>query len=147
MGVTNPEKIADFLARIRAPRRSSGQGGGSDKHTSLPIRLALSSAMAKAKRQGGWFRLTRLERGIFSLALRVNAKFESASLTKAMVSVLKKLREVSHPLYERFLRGAVLAEAFSDAASGWGNQLAKDWKHDKAYAIYLGLFMTTSARP
>ena len=109
--------------------------------------MMLHSAMTKAKRNGGWFRLTRLERGVFSLALRINAKFESASLTKAIVSVLKKLKEVSHPFYEHLQRGTEIATAFSDAASSWGNELAREWRHDKDYAIYLGRFLSSGGPP
>ncbi len=104
--------------------------------------MILASAMTKAKRNGGWFKLTRLERGLFSLALRINAKFESLSLIRAILSVLQKLREVSHPFHEHLVRGMEIARAFSEAALAWGNPLAVHWKDDKAYALYLGRFLS-----
>ena len=102
--------------------------------------------MTKAKRNGSWFRLSRLERGLYSLALSTRAKFESLHLVRAIVSVLKKLKEYSDPLYVFLVRGIEMAAAFSDAATGWGHPGAQSWKHDKSYATYLGRFLSTGSR-
>ena len=143
MRVTIPRVSTELLAYARhRGRRSSERATDPYRNTSVPIRMILASEMAKAKRNGGWFRLTRLERGVFSLALHVQARFESLPLVRAIVSVLKKLKEVSHPLYERILRGMEIANAFSEAATQWGNPAAKFWKNDRAYALFLGRFLS-----
>ena len=148
MGVTNPKRISDFLVQLARRGRAVKDGGaGNDSHSPTPVRMLLFSQMAKAKRNGGWFRLTRLERGLFSLALRINAKFESLPLVRALVSVLTKLQQVSHPFYEHFVRGLKMAAAFADAAIAWGNRLAAAWKNDSAYAIFLGRFVPRTKLP
>ena len=98
--------------------------------------------MAKAKRSGGWFRLSNLERGLFSLALRIETRFESMGLVRALVSVLEKLKEVCSPVYAQFLKGTELACIFADAAIAWGNKDAVSWKSDKGYAVFLGTFLS-----
>lgn len=97
--------------------------------------------MTLAKRNGGWFRLEKRERSMFSLALRLNASFRGYQLLKAMVAVLKKLREASYQLYQRLLCGLQLAWAFSAECVAWGNFHAKEWRNDLEYARYLGSHM------
>jgi hypothetical protein len=98
--------------------------------------------MAKAKRNGSWFRLSRLERGIISLSLSLRVTFESSQLAKALVSVLKRLAELGGAFYAELVAGTRMAWAFADAAVSWGNRGATSWKHDRAYAIFLGRFLT-----
>jgi len=142
MGVTNPERLRQFLFNFHRRGKVVDQGRtDTDRSTSVPIRLILSSIVAKAKRNGGWFKLNRLERGLVSLALRIGARFESGPLVRAIVSVLSRLKEVTHPCYEPLLRGAEIARAFAEAALAWGNALASSWKNDRGYALYLGLFL------
>jgi hypothetical protein len=97
--------------------------------------------MTLSKRRGGWFRLEKRERSLYSLALRIHARFESVQLVRAMVGILKKLLETSDLAYNRLLRGMSLAWAFSSAGERWGNQQAKAWRNDINYARYLGVHM------
>ena len=101
----------------------------------------LKRQMTVSKRRGGWFRLEKRERSMFSLALRLKASFKGYQLLKAMVGVLKKLMEVSDMVYGRLMRGVQLAWAFSTFAVEFGNPRAKEWRNDLEYARYLGSHM------
>ena len=98
----------------------------------------LKKQMTLSKRRGGWFRLEKRERSMFSLALRLKASFRGHDLLKAMVGVLKKLMEASDAVYSRLMRGVRLAWAFSTFAVLGGCPLAKAWWIDLVYARYLG---------
>ncbi|MDG6982746.1 MAG: hypothetical protein JRM74_04755 [Nitrososphaerota archaeon] len=101
----------------------------------------LKKQMTLSKRRGGWFRLEKRERSMFSLALRLNASFKGYQLLKAMVGVLKKLMEASDAVYARLMRGVEMAWAFSSRCAEWGNVHAKEWRNDLEYARYLGSHM------
>ncbi|HYC12499.1 MAG TPA: hypothetical protein VEC02_07600 [Nitrososphaerales archaeon] len=102
------------------------------------VKRLLKKSVTSAKRRGAWFSLDRKERGILSLAIRLDIKFSSIELLRAITSVLKKLEEHGDTLYSRIRRGIQMAWAFSDAAVSWGNASAREWRHDRAYADYLG---------
>jgi hypothetical protein len=110
--------------------------------TTQYVRRTLANQMAKSKRNGSWFRLNRMERGILSLSLRLKVTFESAALAKALVSVLRRLADLGDAVYAALLTGTRLAWSFSDAAVSWGHQGARAWKHDRSYALFLGRFAT-----
>ena len=101
----------------------------------------LKKQMTLSKRRGGWFRLEKRERSMFSLALRLNTSFKGYQLLKAMVGVLKKLMEVSDVAYSRLMRGVQMAWAFAEKCAEWGNVHAKEWRNDLEYARYLGSHM------
>ena len=101
----------------------------------------LKRQMTVSKRTGGWFRLEKRERSMFSLALRLKASFKGFQLLKAMVAVLRKLMEASDRAHGRLVRGLRLAWAFSAFAAEWGNARAKVWRNDLEYANYLGSHM------
>ena len=109
-GVTNTAKLRDFFRR----------------------------EMFSAKRDGSWFRLGSVERGVYSLAMRLDVKLESATLLRALVGVLKKLKEMGDRAYAAVMEGMRLAWAFSEAAVSWGNPSAKGWRSDANYASFLG---------
>jgi hypothetical protein len=97
--------------------------------------------MSAAKRDGSWFRLGSVERGVYSLAMRLDVKLESAVLLRALVGALKKLKEMGDRVYAALMEGMRLAWAFSDAAVSWGNEAAKGWRSDASYASFLGRFL------
>ena len=78
---------------------------------------------------------------MFSLALRLKATFQGYQLLRAMVGVLRKLKEASDVAYSRLLRGMQVAWAFSVKCAEWGNLRAKEWRNDLEYARYLGSHM------
>jgi hypothetical protein len=102
--------------------------------------------MAKSRRNGSWFRLSRMERGILSLSLRLKVTFESLGLAKALVSVLRKLAEMGNAFYEQVVAGTKVAWAFADAAISWGYPGAHVWRHDRSYALFLGLSLVGARR-
>ena len=112
-GVTNTAKLRDFFRR----------------------------EMFSAKRNGSWFRLGSVERGVYSLAMRLDVKLESAMLLRALVCALKKLKEMGDMAYAAVMEGMRLAWAFSEAAVSWGNESAKAWRSDASYASFLGKFL------
>jgi len=93
--------------------------------------------MIRAKRAGTWFRLRRQERGMFELALRLKVKLQSPDLLRALVSVLKSLRERFDEGYRALMKGMDMAWAFSNAAAKCGNPQAKKWRHDWNYVRFL----------
>ena len=98
----------------------------------------MKRSVRSAKRRGAWFSLDRKEKGLLSLAIRVEVKFTSLELLRAITSVLKKLEEHGNTLYARMQRGFKLAWAFSEFAVAAGNASAKEWRRDRHYADYLG---------
>ena len=116
------------------PRQTEGS------QTSQSVRRTLASQMAKSRRNGSWFRLSSMERGILSLSLRLKVTFESAQLAKALVSVLNKLANLGDAVYSQLMAGTRIASAFADAAEGWGNRDASAWRNDRNYALFLGRF-------
>jgi hypothetical protein len=139
MSVTKPRGLLHSLARIgKSTGAVNPNRTGTEKDNSSSIRMMLASRMAKAKRNGGWFKLTRLERGLLSLAIQTRAKFEGFALVRAVVSILRKLNEVCSPMYGQLLRGTEIARAFSEAAASWGHMEARFWGNDRAYALFLG---------
>jgi hypothetical protein len=110
-----------------------------DRNTfSFRVKRLLKKSVRSAKRRGAWFSLDRKEKGILSLAIRLELKFSSIDLLRAITSVLKKLEEHGDTLYSRMQRGLKLAWAFSEFAVAAGNAAAKEWRRDRSYAEYLG---------
>ena len=106
----------------------------------------LKKQMTLSKRRGGWFRLEKRERSMFSLALRLKATFKGYELLKAMVATLKKLMAASDRAYSRLAKGLQMAWAFSTFAVEWGSPHAKAWRNDIEYAKYLGSHMSSEGK-
>ena len=102
------------------------------------VKNFLKKSVASAKRRGAWFSLDRKEKGILSLSIRLELKFSSMDLLRAITSVLKKLEEHGDTLYTRIQRGIRLAWAFSEFAVAAGNASAREWRRDRSYVAYLG---------
>jgi hypothetical protein len=110
------------------------------------IKRVLRTSMIRSKRRGTWFRLSRPERSIWSLALRLKVKFRSPDLMRVLVSIAKKLEGFGRTLHTTLMRGMTLAWAFSTAAVAWGNLEAKAWRNDLGYIAFLGLLDSGGAR-
>jgi len=124
---SDPIRITEFGTRFE--KRSE---------TSSRFRNYLKKQVAGWRRKGSWFRLGRQERGFLSLALRLDIKFESVQLLRAIVGILKKMMAMTDRLYVQLMRGMKVAWAFSEAAVSWGNPDAWEWRHDLSYARYVG---------
>jgi len=105
---------------------------------SYRMKRLLKKSVRSAKRRGAWFSLDRKERGILSLSIRLELKFSSMDLLRAITSVLKKLEEHGDTLYSRFQKGLRLAWAFSEFAVATGNASAKEWRQERSFVEYLG---------
>lgn len=57
---------------------------------------------------------------------------------RAMVAVLKKLKELGDRAYRQLMRGMSLAWSLSEAAVRWGNHEAHSWRNDRSYILFLG---------
>ena len=108
--------------------------------------MMIKRQVSASKRQGSWFRLNVQERSIIDLTLSLNVSFKSLELMRAIVSIMKRLQQVSHKSFNLLLRGSKLAWAFSEAAVSWGNTAAKSWRSDTSYIAFLGRF-SQPARP
>ena len=106
----------------------------------------LKKQMTVSKRKGGWFRLEKRERSMFSLALRLNASFKGSRLLKAMFDVLRKLTEASGAVCARLALGVQMAWTFASNCARWGNLRAEEWRGDLEYAKYLGSHMCGGSR-
>jgi hypothetical protein len=114
------------------------------RHANEKIRILIKKQMTTSKRQGTWFRLNTQERSIISLALSLNVSFKSLELMRAIVSVMKRLQQVSSNSFSQLLRGSKLAWSFSEAAVSWGNPAARSWRNDASYIAFLGKFCMPS---
>jgi hypothetical protein len=101
------------------------------------IKRILLTQMIRAKRVGTWFGLSRLQRSFYSLAMRLDVKLRSPELLKALVSVLKTLRQTYNRVGDAFDRAILLAWAISGAAVAWGNAKAREWRNDQGFIRYL----------
>jgi hypothetical protein len=124
----SPTKKTDpFLARGLLSANPDNKG----------VKNILLSQMIRAKRSGTWFGLGRMQRSLYSLAMRLDVKLQSPELLKALVSILKRLRQTCDRAGVAFLRAASLAWAISEAAVGWGNANARGWRNDMNFVRYL----------
>ena len=93
--------------------------------------------MVIARRAGAWFRLPRRERGMYELAMRLNVKLMSHDLLKALVSVLRNLRDITDKGFGIIMRATKIAWGFSETAFKAGNKEAREWRNDRGYISYL----------
>jgi|SRR5579863_222033 len=108
------------------------------------IKSHLKKVMVTSKRRGAWFSLDRKEKSILYLSVKLNIKFESLDLLRALASILKKLEQQGETMYAWLQRGSKLAWAFSEFAVRCGNKAAIGWRNDRAYALYLGSIMRSA---
>jgi hypothetical protein len=139
-------KLRRYLSANKTDRRKGADHADEQRDESsetLSIRRTLASRIARSRRNGSWFRLNKLERGILSLSLHLKVTFESSQLAKALVSVLKRLADLGDAVYGLLIAGTRIAWSFSEAAVGWGHSGALAWRHDRNYALFIGRFMTS----
>lgn len=108
----------------------------------------LAKIRLMAIRKGVWFRvLSRLERGLMDLTLKVTKKVRSSMLAGAIFSIVEKLAEALESKVTRMMRkvGFTLAEKISRIAQSWGNKNAREWTFDLGFIKYLTI-MKMNAR-
>ena len=85
--------------------------------------------------------MTKLERGIVDLTIKLFEEVRSRALSTALASVLAKLSGAvaSGYLYRFEVVGKRLAEALSAAAVQWGHEDARFWRYNLSYIRCLGI--------
>ena len=94
----------------------------------------------KAIRAGVWFKaLTRIDRVLIDLAIKVTQSIRSPSLAKCIVSITRKLEGLLENRLERAMKeiGFPLARKLSLFAMKWGNRRAQEWAEDVGFVKYL----------
>ncbi len=109
------------------------------------VKSHIKLTMIQAKRRGAWFSLDRREKSILYLSVRLELKFESLDLLRALASILKKLEQCGETMYALLQRGTKMAWAFSGFAVSCGNKAARSWRNDREYALFLGKQMISNA--
>ena len=119
-------------------------------HTSYAVSFSqlvknhLKSAISKSKRRGTWFSLDRSEKSTVYLAIRLDVKFSSLDLLRALTRIMKKLQQRGETAYTWLQRGSMIAWAFSEFAVSTGNKSARAWRTDHSYALFLGRVFANS---
>jgi len=96
-------------------------------------------------RLGVWFRtLPRIDRVLVDLAIKVAENIRSSYLAKNLLEVLSKLEESLESNVSKSLSliGRPIAEKLGEIAQGLGNNSAKKWASDSAFALFLGVIYT-----
>ncbi|HEV2225547.1 MAG TPA: hypothetical protein VGR56_01935 [Nitrososphaerales archaeon] len=120
--------------------------GSAPSSFSETVKSHLKKAIVTSKRRGAWFSLERREKSILYLSLKLNVRFESLELLRALASVLKKLEQQGETVYAWIQRGTKLAWVFSEFAASAGNDKAISWRNDRTYAFYLGRVLISTKR-
>lgn len=107
------------------------------------VRIAdLARIRSRAIRRGVWFKaLSRIERGILDLTIKVTDKVRSQLLLKTLRSIVKKLLTALESKVTLWVRkvGRSLAKKLSLTAERWGNISARKWAEDKGFIQYLAV--------
>jgi hypothetical protein len=102
----------------------------------------LVNLKTKAVRSGAWFKaLTRLDRVLFDLTIRVVDNIRSAKLAKSILMVTRKLEDAMKNNFSSRLReiGLPLVQKISLTAQKLGNISASGWVFDSSFANFLAV--------
>jgi len=103
----------------------------------------------KAIRRGVWFRvLSRVDRALVDLTMKVVDGVHSFRLAEALFSVVKKLEDALESRVSRALKevGFPLARKLGLFAQKWGNKFARGWVCDKGFARFLAVMHINEPR-
>jgi hypothetical protein len=103
----------------------------------------------KAIRRRVWFRaLSRIDRVLVDLTIRVVDVVHSSRLSEALFSVVKKLEDGLAGRVSRAIKevGFSLARKLSLLAQKWGNDLARNWMFDMSFAKFLAIMHINNSR-
>ena len=106
------------------------------------VRENLRLLKLKAKRHGVWFKaLSRLDRALVNLTIKVADKVRSLRLIKALSRVLKKMEEAFENEISQAIRhvGFPLARKIGFLAKKWGNPYGESWMSDVSFAKFLAV--------
>jgi hypothetical protein len=100
----------------------------------------LARVRAMAIRRGDWFRnLSKTERALLDLTIRVVRKIRSFVLGRILASIVEKLHIRIECGLDVLIHkmGQPLAEKVSRIAHRWGNTSADSWIADRSFAQFL----------
>jgi hypothetical protein len=103
----------------------------------------------KARRSGIWFKvLTRLDRVLLDLTIKVADEVRSLRLIKELLVVARKVEDAlesrfSQAIYET---GFPLARKLGLLAKKWGNPFAESWVSDISFARFLAITQLNNNR-
>jgi hypothetical protein len=103
----------------------------------------------KAIRRHVWFRaLSRIDRVLVDLTIRVVDVVHSSRLSEALFSVVKKLEDGLEGGVSRAMKevGFLLARKLSLLAQKWGNDLARNWMFDMSFVKFLAIMHINNSR-
>lgn len=97
-----------------------------------------------------WFRvLSRLERGLIDLTLKVTNRVRSRVLAKALYSIVRRLLEALESMVDQMMWkiGAPLVKKLSLIAQKWGNKAAGNWSLDMSFIRFLTIMHLNNMAP
>ena len=108
-------------------------------NSSFLNKASLLKLKSKAIRGGVWFRaLTRIDRVLVDLTIKVADSVRSANLARCILDVAGKLESALESRVARFIRefGFAIAYKLSLLALKWGNKAAVRWAREPGFARY-----------
>jgi hypothetical protein len=96
----------------------------------------------KAQRSGVWYKqLTRIDRVLFDLTIRVLDSIKSIKLAKSLLAITRKLENGLKSDFSIRLGeiGFPLAQKISATAQKIGNRSANEWSLDKSFSQFLAV--------
>jgi hypothetical protein len=103
----------------------------------------------KARRCGVWYKfLSRLDRVLVDLTIKVADEVRSLRLTTALSLVARKVEDALENGISQAIRkiGFPLARKLGLLAKKWGNPLAKDWMFESSFAKFLAVMHFNDSR-
>jgi len=129
------------FSRLRKSRMYIERGKGSIAGAvRASTRKVLAGMRLRAIRRGVWFKeLSREERVLVDLVIKVTDKVRSFLLAKLLSQIVEKLLDALEGEVTRLMRtvGRPLARKLSGVAQGWGNRSASKWPQDSGFVQYL----------
>ncbi len=95
-----------------------------------------------AIRRGDWYKtLSKTERALLDLTIRVVRKIRSLVLSRILASIIEKLQIRTECNIAVLIHkmGQPLAEKISTIAHRWGNTFADRWRADDGFARFLAI--------
>ena len=109
----------------------------------------LVNLKTKAMRSGVWFKaLQRIDRALLDLTIRVVDNIRSATLSKSILTLTRKLEEAMKNSFSSRLSeiGLPLAQKISLEAQKLGNISAVEWASDSSFAIFLAIMHVNNSK-
>ena len=110
--------------------------------SSQKLKNMIKKVVVKAKRTGIWWTLSKVEQGILSLSSKLEIRFKSMSLLRAIVGIIRRIFQLTSFTQKHYLLGLNLAYRMVKYAVSVGYAQAKGWLKDRAYIVWWGMFLT-----